>query len=79
MKLLLFHPIEVDICKEPLKFTCGTALTRTFMERRVRVFRNATWRPSSMYGYIIFDYDGSILKYCRACSICGLKEAVILH
>lgn len=79
MKLFPFRPFEVDICQEPLKFYFGTALTRTFMDRRVRVFKNATWRPGSMFGYIIFDYDGSVLKYCRACSIGAVKEAVILH
>lgn len=69
----------LDICKEPIKFFNGVALVRTFQDRRVRIFSNNTWRPSQKFGFILFDYDGTVLKYARSCSICRIKEVVILN
>lgn len=74
----------VDICSTPLEFVAGIAYTHTFHDKLIRIFMNQSKRPSHMFGYMILsepDKEGNryIEKYCRACSLSGVKKAVILN
>lgn len=69
----------VDLFNQPLRFKSGVAYCRTFQGKLVRVFLNQTKRPSRLFGYAIIDDDFTVIKFCRGCSVQGLKRAVILN
>lgn len=69
----------VDICKEPLKFVAGVARTFTFQGFRMHVVLNNTRNPRYLFGYVILDDNGEVIKYCRACNRDSLMRAVILN
>lgn len=66
----------ITIAGNPLNFVCGVAFTSTFQGRPLRVFQNSSKRLSSSFGYILYDYDNSVLKRCPACSAYNIGRVV---
>lgn len=67
---------QITIAGKPLNFVCGVAFTSTFQGRCLRVFQNSSKRLSSAFGYILYDFDNSILKRCSACSAYNIGKVV---
>lgn len=67
----------ITVAGTALHFRSGVAHALTFRGLNIRVFENDTSRFSSGYGYCIFDSDGSVIKYCRACSPWAVGRAIM--
>lgn len=68
---------QITICGKPLNFVCGVAFAQTFAGRRLRVLQNGSKRFNSSFGYILYDFDNSVLKRCPACSAYAIGQVVI--
>lgn len=70
---------KITLLGEPVQFISGVAHFQTLGGRSCRLFMNQTKHLSRLFGYVIFDYDGTVLKYARNCSLNALRKAVCMN
>lgn len=70
---------RITLLGEPVQFIAGSAHFVTLGGRSCRLFMNQTKHLSRLFGYVIFDYDGTVLKYARNCSLDTLRKAVVMN
>lgn len=68
---------DIVIAGSPLAFNFGVARCSTFRGLRMRVFQNDSKHLGQAYGYSIFDDNGKVIKFCRACSAWAVVQAVL--